>query len=53
MLSWTTASMLSWTTAYIAAEWVIRVAMLVYVLQQRTPAAARMQNSARLADSLL
>jgi cardiolipin synthase len=33
--------MLSWTTAYIAAEWVIRIAMLVYVPQRRTPAAAR------------
>jgi len=33
--------MLSWTAAYIAAEWVIRIAMLVYVPQRRTPAAAR------------
>src|SRR5262245_23108124 len=33
--------MLSLTTAYIAAEWVIRIAMLVYVPQRRTPAAAR------------
>jgi hypothetical protein len=34
-------TMLSWTAAYIAAEWVIRIAMLVYVPQRRTPAAAR------------
>ncbi len=33
--------MLSWTAAYIAAEWAIRIAMLVYVPQRRTPAAAR------------
>ena len=33
--------MLTWTTAYIVAEWVIRIAMLVYVPQRRTPAAAR------------
>jgi cardiolipin synthase A/B len=34
-------TMLSWATAYLAAEWVIRIAMLVYVPQRRTPAAAR------------
>jgi cardiolipin synthase len=33
--------MLSWTAAYIATEWAIRIAMLVYVPQRRTPAAAR------------
>ena len=33
--------MQSWTVAYIAAEWMIRIAMLVYVPQRRTPAAAR------------
>src|SRR5262245_37979714 len=33
--------MLTWTTAYIVAEWVIRIAMLIYVPQRRTPAAAR------------
>src|SRR5215510_9375170 len=33
--------MLSWATAYLVSEWAIRLAMLVYVPQRRTPAAAR------------
>lgn len=51
--------MLTWATLYYASEWVIRLAMLVYVPQRRTTAAARslgtrtVENTARLADSLL
>ena len=33
--------MLTWATLYYASEWVIRLAMLVYVPQRRTTAAAR------------
>lgn len=33
--------MLTWTTLYLISNWVIRMAMLVYVPQRRTPAAAR------------
>jgi cardiolipin synthase len=33
--------MLTWATLYYAAEWAVRIAMLAYVPQRRTPAAAR------------
>ena len=33
--------MLSWGTLYLASEWVIRLVMLFYVPQRRSPAAAR------------
>jgi cardiolipin synthase A/B len=33
--------MLSWTTLHLVAEWTIRLIMLVYVPQRRSPAAAR------------
>ncbi|MGH6628803.1 MAG: PLDc N-terminal domain-containing protein, partial [Burkholderiales bacterium] len=33
--------MLTWATLYYASEWVIRLAMLVYVPQRRTTAATR------------
>ena len=33
--------MISWSTAYFLSEWVIRLLMLFYVPQQRSPAAAR------------
>jgi cardiolipin synthase A/B len=33
--------MLSWTAIYLVSEWVIRLIMLVYVPQNRTPSAAR------------
>ncbi len=33
--------MLTWTTAYYASEWLIRLIMLFYVPNRRTPAAAR------------
>lgn len=33
--------MLSWATAYVLAEWICRLTMLVYVPQRRSPAAAR------------
>ncbi len=32
---------LNWSALYLASEWLIRVAMLVYVPQKRTPSAAR------------
>ena len=32
---------LHWATVYLAAEWTLRLAMLFYVPQKRTPAAAR------------
>src|SRR5262245_56568572 len=32
---------LTWTLAYLLSEWAIRLAMLVYVPQKRSPAAAR------------
>ena len=33
--------MLTWTTLHLIAEWTIRLIMLVYVPQRRSPAAAR------------
>ncbi len=33
--------MLTWGTAYLIGEWLIRIVMLVYVPQRRTPASAR------------
>ena len=33
--------MLTWAELYFLSEWAIRVAMLVYVPQRRSPAAAR------------
>jgi cardiolipin synthase A/B len=34
-------NVLSWAFAYLALEWILRLAMLVYVPQRRSPAAAR------------
>ncbi|HTO45190.1 MAG TPA: cardiolipin synthase [Burkholderiales bacterium] len=33
--------MLTWGTAYVISEWLVRIAMLVYVPQRRSPASAR------------
>ncbi len=33
--------MLTWGTAYVISEWVVRIVMLVYVPQRRSPASAR------------
>ncbi len=32
---------LTWTTIHLIAEWIIRLIMLIYVPQRRSPAAAR------------
>src|SRR5262245_25736924 len=32
---------LTWTEAYYASEWLVRLVMLIYVPQRRSPAAAR------------
>src|SRR5262249_46444891 len=33
--------MLTWGTAYVISEWLVRIVMLVYVPQRRSPASAR------------